>query len=78
VKAPVLIKLPFLEDRAKVLTERYQRLFTTLAANADAIVKASASGAILHSEALAVMRRHVARLQFDLAELEGQHHEVST
>jgi hypothetical protein len=67
---------PFQQDRAKALAQRYQRLFATLASNGDAILAAATKGAILHTEALDVLRRHTTRLRVDLAELEGQHHEV--
>ncbi len=81
MKSHVLIKLPFgrgahpspfIEDRSKALAARYQRLFTTLAANADVIVTAAGKGALTHEEALEVLRRHVARLRHDLVSLDGQ------
>jgi hypothetical protein len=79
MKSHVLIKLPFgrgahpspfIEDRSKALAARYQRLFTTLAANATTVVEASAKGALTHAEALEVLRRHVARLRHDLVSLD--------
>jgi hypothetical protein len=64
------VQLPFPEDRARATVARYRALFAAVSKTGDAVAEAMASGALTPVEALAVVRRHAKRLQFDLAAME--------
>ena len=66
------ITLPFPEDQARSTVARYQRTVAALSRNIDEVVATATSGALTPVEALAVVRRHVKRLRFDLAALDSE------
>ncbi len=66
------VSLPFPEDAARATVARYQRTVAALSRNIDEIVATATTGALTPAEALAVVRRHVKRLRFDLGELDKE------
>jgi len=67
-----VVTLPFPEDAARATVARYQRTVAALSRNIDEIVATATTGALTPAEALAVVRRHVKRLRFDLGELDKE------
>jgi hypothetical protein len=66
------VQLPFPEDAAKARLARYRALFAAMAKTSDTVAETATSGALTPVEALAVVRRHVKRLRFDLAALDAE------
>ena len=65
-----VVTLPFPEDRVRATVARYRAVLATTTKTMDVVTESMASGALTPVEALAVVRRHVKRLQFDLAAME--------
>jgi len=63
------VTLPFPEDRVRATVARYRAVLATTTKTMDVVTESMASGALTPVEALAVVRRHVKRLQFDLTVL---------
>jgi hypothetical protein len=64
------VTLPFPEDRVRATVARYRAVLATTTKTMDVVTESMASGALTPVEALAVVRRHVKRLQFDLTAME--------
>jgi hypothetical protein len=60
------------EDAAKARLARYRALFAAMAKTSDTVAETATSGALTPVEALAVIRRHVKRLRFDLTALDEE------
>ena len=66
------VQLPFPEDAARARLARYRALFALMSKTVDTVADTASTGALEPVEALAVVRRHVKRLRFDLAVLDSE------
>ncbi|MGB8294252.1 MAG: hypothetical protein WCG85_02370 [Polyangia bacterium] len=66
------VTLPFPEDAARATVARYRVFLNEAARTVDTLTSMMSAGPLTPEECLKVVRRHVKRLQFDLAALEQE------
>jgi hypothetical protein len=70
VVVPFTVVVPDSEGVARVKVARISHLLATLARNVSAVLLAAGQGALTGVETLAIIGRHVARFQQDLASID--------